>query len=211
MTTTDADNDVPAAAITTKEKEPETGTVKLVSKEGIAHEVPISIAKMSKMIEFMLEDQDDNGEEEDDKNDCNDNCDGDATNRNEYKEICFPNVEEDILVKVIEYCRHYKTNEPMTRIAIPLESNKLKDLVQKWYSDFCKGMPLDTMIRLVGASNFMDISPLLDLACLAVSIHIKGKPSCELQTIFHLTDEEMKDALLDESPVAFQKTNNNGD
>jgi Skp1 family, dimerisation domain len=50
------------------------------------------------------------------------------------------------------------------------------------------------LFDLVAAANYMNIKPLLDLACLAVSIMIKGKSAQELRTIFkieaEMTDEE---------------------
>lgn len=44
-------------------------------------------------------------------------------------------------------------------------------------------------IDLVAAANFMDIKPLLDLTCLAVSIMIKGKSAAELREMFNISPE----------------------
>ncbi len=41
---------------------------------------------------------------------------------------------------------------------------------------------------MVSAANYMNIKPLLDLACLAVSFAIKGEPFKELLHIFHLSE-----------------------
>jgi len=60
--------------------------------------------------------------------------------------------------------------------------------VQTWYADFVKvEQPL--LFELVTAANFMDIKPLLDLTCLAVSVSIKGKTASELRTIFNISNE----------------------
>jgi hypothetical protein len=72
---------------------------------------------------------------------------------------------------VIEYCTHYK-DEPMTPIQTPLKSSKIEDLVQPWYANFVK-VEQALLFELVTAANFMDIKPLLDLTCLAVSVLIK--------------------------------------
>jgi S-phase kinase-associated protein 1 len=122
-----------------------------VSKEGDVYEVPMSVAKMSTLVATTI---DDDAEEDD-----------------EVREIPLPNVKDAVLTKVIEYCTHYK-EEPMTPIQTPLKSSKIEDLVQPWYAEFVKVEQV-LLFELVTAANFMDIKPLLDLTCLAVSILIK--------------------------------------
>jgi S-phase kinase-associated protein 1 len=122
-----------------------------VSKEGDVYEVPIAVAKMSTLVATTI---DDDAEEDD-----------------EVREIPLPNVKDAVLTKVIEYCTHYK-DEPMTTIQTPLKSSKIEDLVQAWYANFVK-VDQALLFELVTAANFMDIKPLLDLTCLAVSVLIK--------------------------------------
>lgn len=93
----------------------------------------------------------------------------------EVREIPLPNVKDAVLTKVIEYCTRYK-EEPMTPITTPLKSSKIEDLVQPWYADFVK-VEQALLFELVTAANFMDIKPLLDLTCLAVSVLIKVSQS----------------------------------
>lgn len=97
--------------------------------------------------------------------------DDDADDDDEVREIPLPNVKEVVLKKVIEYCEHYK-EEPMTPIQTPLKSGKLADLVQPWYCKFTE-VDQQLLFEMVTAANFMDVKPLLDLTCLAVSILIK--------------------------------------
>ena len=61
------------------------------------------------------------------------------------------------------------------------------------------------MFDLVAAANYMDIKPLLDLSCLAVSIHIKGKTVEELQQIFNITPPQ-KNAAAGGGAAADAKT-----
>ena len=100
-------------------------------------------------------------EEEDDSDDDEDNA----------KTVPLPNVSSEILEKIVAYGKHYQ-EETMTPIQTPLKSARLEDLVQPWYVDFVN-VDEKTLFSLVSASNFMDIKPLLDLTCLAVSIVIK--------------------------------------
>jgi len=103
------------------------------------------------------------------------------------REIQLPNVKGTVLAKVIEYCEHFQT-ENMTEISTPLKSSKIEDLVQPWYADYVKVEQV-LLFELVTAANFMDIKPLLDLTCLAVSVFIKGKSPEELRRIFNLSNE----------------------
>eukprot|EP00537_Pseudo-nitzschia_pungens_P005468 CAMPEP_0172363594 /NCGR_PEP_ID=MMETSP1060-20121228/6905_1 /TAXON_ID=37318 /ORGANISM="Pseudo-nitzschia pungens, Strain cf. cingulata" /LENGTH=178 /DNA_ID=CAMNT_0013086357 /DNA_START=285 /DNA_END=821 /DNA_ORIENTATION=- len=154
--------------------EDEKSIVKLVSKEGAIHEVPLSVAKMSALIATTIDDDDDDDDDDDE----------DERDR----EIPLPNVKEVVLAKVIEYCTHHTMIEPMTSIQTPLKSSKIEDLVQPWYADFVK-IERTLLFELVTAANFMDIKPLLDLTCMAVAVAIKGKTAAELRTIFNISNE----------------------
>lgn len=127
----------------------------------------IAVAKLSKLVESTIDDDD--GDEEDDP-----------------KEIQLPNVKATVLAKVIEYCEHFQKEE-MTAIVTPLRSSKLEDLVQPFYADYVK-LDHTLLFELVTAANFMDIKPLLDLTCLAVSIMIKGMSAEALRTMFNLSN-----------------------
>ena len=147
--------------------------IKLTSKDGDAYEVPIKVAKMSKLVVETLGGDDGDDDDDDDEQ--------------EATEVPLPNVSSPVLEKVIAYCKHYQEEE-MTPIQTPLKSSKLEELVQQWYADFVK-VPKNMLFDLVAAANFMDIKPLLDLTCLAVSIMIKGKSAAELREMFNISPE----------------------
>ena len=151
-----------------------------LSKEGESFEVPRKAAEMSKLVKDTFDDDDD---EDDDENE-------------ETKEIPLPNVSAPVLKKVIDYCNHYQEEE-MTAIQTPLKSGTLDELVQSWYSNFVK-VDRNMLFDLVAAANFMDIKPLLDLTCLAVSILIKGKSAAELRQMFNISSEGTAD---DQAPA----------
>lgn len=106
----------------------------------------------------------------------------------DIRDIPIPNVKAAVLAKVIEYCTHFQQQE-MTPITTPLKSSKVEDLVQPWYFEFCSSMDQNMLFELVSAANYMDIKPLLDLACLAVAVYIKGKSAEELRRIFNMAEE----------------------
>eukprot|EP00956_Cyclotella_meneghiniana_P002964 scaffold3602_cov66-Cyclotella_meneghiniana.AAC.1 len=93
-----------------------------------------------------------------------------ADDDNDTVEIPLSNVKSSVLSKVVEYCKHYNV-EPM----------------QQYYADFVK-VDQAMLFELVTAANFMDIKPLLDLTCLAVSFFIKGKSPEEIRKIFNISD-----------------------
>ena len=68
--------------------------VHLCSSEGEAFDVPLSTAVMSELVKTMIDD------------------DADA---DEAQEIPLPNVKTHILVRVVDFMRHY-AQEPMTEI-----------------------------------------------------------------------------------------------
>ncbi|GAX14587.1 hypothetical protein FisN_6Lh367 [Fistulifera solaris] len=150
----------------------EDAIVKLTSKEGETFDVPRKVAMMSKLVKDTFSDDDDEDDEEDET---------------EVKEVPLPNVTAPVLKKVIEYCTHYQ-DEEMTPIQTPLKSGTLDELVQAWYANFVK-VDRNMLFDLVAAANFMDIKPLLDLTCLAVSILIKGKSAQELRQMFNISAE----------------------
>eukprot|EP00593_Proboscia_inermis_P000304 CAMPEP_0171298032 /NCGR_PEP_ID=MMETSP0816-20121228/6799_1 /TAXON_ID=420281 /ORGANISM="Proboscia inermis, Strain CCAP1064/1" /LENGTH=161 /DNA_ID=CAMNT_0011772785 /DNA_START=97 /DNA_END=582 /DNA_ORIENTATION=+ len=138
----------------------------LISKEGEKYEVPSKVAEMSKLVKQTLDDENDD----------------DTT-----QEIPLPNVKAAVLAKVIEYCTHFTDLEAMTQIQTPLRSSRIEDIVQQWYADFVK-VEQGLLFDLVTAANFMDIEPLLDLTCLAVSVMIKGKSAEEIRKIFNISN-----------------------
>jgi S-phase kinase-associated protein 1 len=148
--------------------------INLVSKEGEIYEVPRAAASLSQLVKDTL------GNEE-----AEDDDDGVASGGN--PDIPMPNVSADVLRKVIEYCKHYQEEE-MRPIQTPLTSNKLEEMVQQWYAEFVK-VDKNLLFDLVAAANFMDIKPLLNLTCLAVSILIKGKSATELQQMLKISNE----------------------
>lgn len=135
------------------------------------YEVPRKVAIMSNLVNETLGDDDDDGEGEGAAN----------------PEIPLPNVSADVLGKVIEFCKHYQEDE-LRPIQTPLKSNRLEEIVQEWYVEFVK-IDRNLLFDLVAAANFMDIKPLLDLTCLAVSILIKGKSATELRQIFNISSD----------------------
>ena len=97
-----------------------------------------------------------------------------------------PKVTGPILKKVVDYCKHYKEQEEMEKIETPLQGETVEEIVKpEWFAKFCD-VDRETMFQLVAAANFLNIKPLLDLTCVAVSVSIKEKSVEDLRSIFNL-------------------------
>jgi len=109
----------------------------------------------------------------------------------EIEDVPLPNVKAYVLVKVIEYCKHYQNVEQMTPITTPIKSLKIEinDIVQQWYADFVRDLEPGFLYELVIAANYLDIQPLLDLSCLAVAFTIRGKTANEIREIFNKSED----------------------
>lgn len=114
-------------------------TVKLTTMEGDVVEVDIEVAKKSVLVSSLI---DDSGTDE---------------------EIPLPNVKKEILEKIIEFCQHTRENT-QPEIEKPLRSNQLKDVTTEFYANFVN-LDQEKLFELILAANYMDIKPLLELAC----------------------------------------------
>mmetsp|Transcript_22599 Transcript_22599/g.28874 ORF Transcript_22599/g.28874 Transcript_22599/m.28874 type:complete len:175 (-) Transcript_22599:116-640(-) len=153
--------------------------VKLRSGDGEVYEMNANAAKLSKLIAEAIFDNDD------------DEDDDDANN-----EVPVVKVKSECLRKVIEFCEQY-VKEPLNPITHTMEADSFDEIVtQEFYRDFVTvEQPL--LFQLVQAANFMNIQPLLDLACLQVANILMGKSAEDIRSILNIpkmTPEEEEKA-----------------
>jgi S-phase kinase-associated protein 1 len=114
----------------------------------------------------------------------------------EEGEIPMSEVRGEVLKKVVEYLIHYREKEPR-EIPKPLPSANLVEVTDEWDVAFINAIDLDTTFDVINAANYMDIKPLLDLACAKVASVMKGKTAEEIRNMFNiecdLTEEELKE------------------
>jgi len=137
--------------------------VKLVTSEGEKVEVDVEIASKSVLIKGMI---DDAGVEED---------------------IPLPNVKKAILDKVVAFCVYLKDHAP-PEIEKPLRSNNLNDVTTSYYADFVN-LEQEVLFELILAANYLDIKPLLELACAKVASVIKNKSIQEIRKYFNIEND----------------------
>merc|ERR1712137_851682 len=91
-------------------------TITLRSADGQNFEVSVEVAKMSETVKTMLEDCGDEGV------------------------IPLPNVQANILVKVIDYCNKSVAQQPPGEAGKDGQDGQTKEADEKWKEDFCKDM-----------------------------------------------------------------------
>jgi S-phase kinase-associated protein 1 len=140
------------------------------------HSVPLAHARMSGTIANMLDD-------------IGDNVDSD---------IPIPNIKGLIMKKVVEFCQHHPDTplNPTDEQQLEMRTKPLEG----WDQDFVR-VPLATLFEMILAANFLDLKPMLDVTCKAVSEMIKGKSPEDIKKIFGVegdfTQEEKDQVLLD--------------
>lgn len=139
----------------------------LVSKDGEQFTVDKEVALQSALVKTML----DEDEEE------------------PTQEIPLPNVSSKALVKIIEFCQYHHENGPMKEIEKPLTNTDLKVVVSEWDGTFIQSFEQEDLFELILAANFIDLQPLLDLACAQVATQIKGKTPEEIRQTFNIEND----------------------
>lgn len=135
----------------------------LLGGDGKEFEVALSVAKRSNLIREMIE------ENEDDSS-------------GEVVAIPLPNVDGKTLAKVLAFCER-QASDPLPDFEKPLTSARLADFVPEWYCTFMD-IPRAETFALITAANYMDIGPLLDLACAKIAAEMKGMSEMERTEAF---------------------------
>ena len=126
-----------------------TQKVKLICENGESMMVDLDVAERSLLIKGMI---DDSGADE---------------------EIPLPNVKKGILEKVVAFCLHMRENAA-PEIEKPLKSANMAELTTPWYAEYIK-LEQEVLFDLILAANYLDVKPLLDLACAKTASLIKNK------------------------------------
>ncbi|OOF92230.1 hypothetical protein ASPCADRAFT_210647 [Aspergillus carbonarius ITEM 5010] len=134
-----------------------------VSADNVHIEVERDVAERSLLIKNMLEDL------------------GEAT-----EEIPIPNVNEPVLRKVIEWCRHHKNDPPST--TEDEDSRRKTTDIDEWDQKFTQ-VDQEMLFEIILAANYLDIKGLLDVGCKTVANMIKGKSPEEIRKTFNIQND----------------------
>jgi S-phase kinase-associated protein 1 len=123
----------------------------------------------------------------------------------EYKEdneMPIPEIDGDVLKKIVVYLEHYKDEDPKD-VPKPLVKYDIKETYCEWDEEYISEFSSDKafMFRLMEAANYLDCRFLLELACSKVAVMIKdysGKQMCEYFGLEEdLTEEQAKKFIED--------------
>ena len=118
------------------------------------------------------------------------------------EDLLVKEVEGKTLSKVIEYLKHYVNEEPK-EIPKPLPSADLKPLLSEWDYNYISPPPLEDVVNLVNAANYLDISDLINLASARLASEMINCSVEEARKKFgikgDMTEEEIKE--MDKYPL----------
>ena len=80
----------------------------------------------------------------------------------DLKEEIKVEVSSKNLKKIIEYLKHYANEEPQ-KIPKPLPNPDLKSILNEWDYNYIISPPLEDIIDLINAADYMNIQELVDL------------------------------------------------
>ncbi|KAK3322250.1 negative regulator sulfur controller-3 [Apodospora peruviana] len=148
-------------------KDKSTQKVTLASNDGHHIEVERCVAERSILIKNMLEDV------------------GDEVVGNDA--IPIPNVNDQVLRKVVEWCEKHKHDAPQTQEE-ENDNRKKTTEIEEWDQKFMQ-VDQEMLFEIILAANYLDIKALLDVGCKTVANMIKGKSPEEIRKTFNITND----------------------
>lgn len=116
----------------------------------------------------------------------------DDEGESEAFEILIPNNRATIaaLQDIAAYCAIYNTAGTVPEIEKPVKSSDMAVVAGEVHGSFIEAIKLDRenynkrIFDLIEVANFMELIPLMNLACAAVASLMKDKPNEEIETMF---------------------------
>ena len=136
--------------------------ITVIPEEGEEIQIAEKIAKQSKLIQSMIDDNPD-------------------------EPVPLPNVKKDILLKAVSFIEKH-IEDPLPEIEKPLKTNRLADVVPEFYGDFVN-VEVETLYQLILAANYLDVKDLLELCCAQVAALMRGKTIEEIRELFHIEND----------------------
>jgi S-phase kinase-associated protein 1 len=120
--------------------------------------------------------------------------------------VPVPNVSGKVMSEVIKYCTYHVDRDKAKGEGASTEATKTDEEVKAWDAEFMQ-VDQGALFELILAANYLNIEPLLDLACATVAGMIKGKTPEEIRTQFNITNDftpEEEEEVRRENQWAFE-------
>ncbi|CAF3452104.1 unnamed protein product [Rotaria sp. Silwood1] len=101
--------------------------------------------------------------------------------------IPLPNVDSTNLKKIIEWMTHHKDDIPSFDDDEDYGERK-KIEISKWDQDFLK-IDQSSLIKLLLAANYLDISKLIDIICKTIADMMNGKTTEQIRETFNIQND----------------------
>lgn len=139
-------------------------TVKLKSVDGVVYTVDRKVLEQSVLLKNMMTDIGD-----------------------DISEIPIPNVQSNVLRKVLDYCEHHK-NDPLN-VAGEDSSNRAKsNEISTWDQKYLQ-VDQEMLFEIIMTANYLDIKSLLEVGTRAVANLIKNKTPEEIRKTFNIVND----------------------
>lgn len=152
----------------------------LISNDKKSFEIPVEFAEYCGLLKTMISSKDEDSSESDDEEEYNIN------------EIPLPNISSEILIHIIQFIDYTINNNPVPTIPKPITSDNLYEILgpdNKWFADFIAQMSVETLFEILQAANYIDCKTLMNLACVTVATHIKGKTPTQIRDTFNIEND----------------------
>lgn len=142
----------------------ETRTITLVSADGVSYEVEQKVVEQSLLLKNMIEDI---GED--------------------ITVIPVPNVQSNVLRKVLDYCEHHK-NDPVSSTTDEGVARAKTSEISPWDQKFLL-VDQEMLFEIIMTANYLDIRPLLEVGSRTVANMIKNKSPEEIRKTFNIAND----------------------
>lgn len=113
------------------------------------------------------------------------------------EEISLPEISGDVLKMIVKYLKHYRDHEPQV-IPKPHPLNDLKEVTDEWDVDYINSVGWDVVEDIIIGANYMNIKPLMDLACAKIASLMKRKTAEEIRIMFNMGECDIPPEELNE-------------
>lgn len=108
-------------------------------------------------------------------------------------EITLETVHSSTFKHVYSYLKHFSGDIQPKEIEKPIRSNNMKDNTDEWSAEFIDTIAniRDDLYKLITASNFLNIQPLLLLACAKIAALVKATPIDKIKEVLLQNSAQM--------------------
>lgn len=139
-------------------------TIKLISADGVSYPVERKVLEQSVLLKNMLEDIGD-----------------------EITEVPIPNIQSNVLRKVLDYCEYHK-NDPQVTSSDESVSRSKNSEISAWDQKFLQ-VDQEMLFEIIMTANYLDIRPLLEVSTRAVANLIRNKTPEEIRKTFNIVND----------------------